>query len=36
MQRSVNGNIKHKTCDNKKEGGFAGNNASTVISIAIF
>lgn len=36
MQQSVNGNIKHKSCDNKREGDFAGNKASTAVSTAIF
>lgn len=36
MQQSVNGNIKHKTCDNKREGDLAGNKASTAVSTAIF
>lgn len=35
MHQSVNGNIKHKTCD-KWEGDFAGNKASTAVSAAIF
>lgn len=36
MQQSVNGNIKHKTCDNQREGDFAGNKASTAVSTAVF
>lgn len=36
MQQSVNGNIKHKTCENKREGDFAGNKASTAVSTAVF
>lgn len=36
MQQSVNGNIKHKTYDNKREDDFAANKASTAVSTAIF
>lgn len=36
MQQSVNGNIQHKICDNKREGDFAGNKASTAVSTAVF
>lgn len=36
MQQSVDGNIKHKTCDNKREGDSASNKASTTVSTAIF
>lgn len=37
MRQSVNGNIKHKTCDTKRRGGdFAGNKANTAVSTAIF
>lgn len=32
----MNGNIKHKTCDNKREGDFAGKKASAAVSTAIF
>lgn len=35
MQQSVNGNIKHKTCDNIREGDSAGHKASTAVSAAI-
>lgn len=36
MQQSVNGNIKHKTFEKKREGDFAGNKTSTAVSTAIF
>lgn len=36
MQQSVNGNIKHKTCDNEEEGGFAGKKTRSAVSTAIF
>lgn len=32
MQQSVNGNIKHKTCDNSMEGDSAGDKPGTVAS----
>lgn len=37
MQQSVNGNIKHKTCDNEEEEGvLAGNKTRSAVSTAIF